>query len=149
MTAKVLVDTNILVYAYDRTEPAKQARAVETLDLLVATGQGLLSVQVLAEFFRVITTKLADPVRSEDAERHVQALLEIWNVEDITPLIVLEAIRGTRAHRLAYWDAQIWATALLTQTPIVLSEDFQDGRVLEGIRFVNPFSRSFSRAQLE
>ncbi len=149
MTAKVLVDTNILVYAYDRTEPAKQARALDTLDVLATQGQGLLSVQILAEFFWVVTTKLADPVPIRDAERHVQAFLDVWSVADITSLIVLEAIRGVQAHRLAYWDAQIWATALLNQTPIVLSEEFQDGRSVEGIRFLNPLSRQFSITQLD
>ena len=64
----------------------------------------------------------------------------------ITPLIVLEAARGVRDHRLNYWDAQVWATARLNQIPLVLSEDFKDGFVLDGVRFVNPFARAFDLA---
>jgi predicted nucleic acid-binding protein len=143
------VDSNVLVYAYDRSSQAKQTRALEVLDRLAAIGQGLLSVQMLAEFFWAATTKLADPLRVEEAERQVQAYLQSWSVTDVTPLIVLEAVRGVRRHRLAYRDAQVWATALLNQAPMVLSEDFQDGLVLEGIHFVNPFSRRFTMAQLE
>ncbi len=147
MAARVLVDTNVLVYAYDRTDAAKQARALEVLDHLATSGQGLLSVQVLAEFFVVVTRKLADPLRLEEAQQQVQAFLRAWPVTEVTPLIVLEAVRGARAHRLAYGDAQVWATALLTQTSLVLSEDFPDGSSLEGIHFLNPFSHHFHLAK--
>ena len=58
-------------------------------------------------------------------------------------MVVLEAGRGVRDHHLSYYDAQIWAAARLNQVPLVFSEDFQDGRVLEGVRFVNPFTPGF------
>jgi len=149
MPARALVDTNVLIYAYDRTDPTKQARAFEVLDHLTTTGQGLLSAQVLAEFFWVATTKLVDPLRPAEAEQQVQSYLKAWPVTEVTPLIVLEAIRGVREHRFAYWDAQIWSTALLNQVPVVLSEDFQDGLIIEGIRFLSPFSRQFQLAKLD
>lgn len=149
MPGRVLLDTNVLVYAYDRAEPRKQARALDVLDRLAGTGQGLLSVQVLAEFFWVTTTKLRDPLHAEEAERHIQAYLRAFTVADLTSLIVLEATRAVREHHLGYWDAQIWATALLNQTPLVLSEDFSDGATIEGIAFVSPFSQQFELAQLD
>lgn len=148
MPARALVDTNILIYPYDRTAPAKQVRALEVLDRLAVAGQGLLSVQVLAEFFWVATTKLADPLRVHEAERQIHGYLKAWSVADITPLIVLEATRGVREHRMSYWDAQVWATALLNQVPVVVSEDFQDGSTIEGIKFLNPFSPHFKVAEL-
>jgi len=55
-----------------------------------------------------------------------------------------EAGRGVRDYKLAYYDAQIWATAKLNQVPVVFSEDFNDGQVLEGVRFVNPFAMGFN-----
>ena len=58
-------------------------------------------------------------------------------------MIVLEAARGARDHDLAYYNAQIWASARLNQVTVVFSEDFNDGQVLEGVRFVNPFSSKF------
>jgi predicted nucleic acid-binding protein len=64
-------------------------------------------------------------------------------VFDLTQHIVLEAARGVRDHQLAYYDAQIWAAARLNQTQLILSEDFQDGQILEGVRFINPFSDGF------
>jgi len=63
----------------------------------------------------------------------VQALAEFFSV----------AGRGVRDHKLSYYDAQVWATARLNQVPVVFSEDFRDGSILEGVRFVNPFSPKF------
>jgi predicted nucleic acid-binding protein len=59
------------------------------------------------------------------------------------PSILVETARGARDHDLAYYDAQIWASARLNQVTIVFSEDFSDGQVLEGVRFVNPFKPDF------
>jgi predicted nucleic acid-binding protein len=64
-------------------------------------------------------------------------------VFDLTPPVVLEAGRGVHDHNLAYYDAQIWASARLNQVTVVFSEDFSDRQVLEGVRFVNPFLSDF------
>jgi predicted nucleic acid-binding protein len=64
-------------------------------------------------------------------------------VVDLTPLIVIEAGRGLRDHQLSFYDAQIWASARLNQVPWIFSEDFRDGAVLEGVRFVNSFAQGF------
>ncbi len=70
-------------------------------------------------------------------------------VPAVTLLVVLDAGRGVRDHRLSYFDAQLWATARLNQIPLVLSEDFTHGRTLEGVRFLNPFEPAFSPAALD
>ena len=67
-------------------------------------------------------------------------------VFDLTPMIVLEALRGVRDHGLSYYDAQIWAAARLNQVPVVFSEDFNTDSVLDGVRFVNPFATDFDLA---
>jgi len=69
-------------------------------------------------------------------------------VLSVTPLIVLEAARGARDHGLNYWDA-LWATARLNQIPLILTEDFAHGRVLEGVQFLDPFASSFELAALD
>ena len=148
MSDKVLIDTNVLVYAYDRREPLKQERAIGVLDRLATTARGFLSTQVLAEFFWVTTTKLPDPLTVEEAGERVGVYLRCWSIEPITSLIVLEAVRGVREHHLSFWDAQIWATALLTQSNLVVSEDFQNDSIIEGIRFLSPFTRQFEFTQL-
>jgi predicted nucleic acid-binding protein len=144
MVDKVLVDTNVLLYAYDRAETEKQPRALAALDLLATRRLGVLTPQVLAEFFVNATRKLEPPLSVEDAYDRVQNYLHSWEVLDLTGLIVLESVRGVRTHKMAYWDAQIWATARLHQIPVIFSENFNIGAVIEGVRFVNPLSEGFA-----
>jgi predicted nucleic acid-binding protein len=143
MSARIFVDTNVLVYAYDRSEPGKQHLAFTLLDRLAITKVGMISTQVLAEFFVSVTRKLAAPLSAGDAYQRVSNYLQSWTVLDMTGMVVLEAIRGVRDHQLSFWDAQIWAVAKLNRAPVVFSEDFSDGQVIEGVRFVNPFVRDF------
>lgn len=139
----VLIDTNVLVYAYDRGEYEKQQQAIHLLDGLFTSGAGVLSAQTLAEFFSAVT-RGAQPILSvEQAYAQVQDLNQAWIVLDVTPAMVLEAARGVRDHQLAYWDAQIWATAKLSQITAVFTEDIPSAAVIEGVQFVNPFSPAF------
>jgi predicted nucleic acid-binding protein len=139
----ILIDTNLLVYLYDTGSPSKAAQARRVLDHLELTRSGRLSVQCLAEFLHVSTRKLDPPLSRDEALNQASLFTRIWPVFDLTPLIVLEAARGARDHDLPYYDAQIWAAARLNQVTTLFSEDFSDGQVLEGVRFVNPFSPDF------
>jgi predicted nucleic acid-binding protein len=143
MIARILLDTNVMVYAYDRSEPAKQAQALQVLNDLAVSRAALISVQVLVEFYNAVTRRIAAPLTSEQAYERIKNLAMAWPVLEITPLIAIEAARGASQHQMRIWDAQIWATARLNQIPVVLSEDFSDGAVIEGIRIVNPFTVSF------
>lgn len=148
MPAEVLVDTNVLVYAYDPADRGKQDTALRVLRHLVVTGHGRLSTQVLGEFFRVVTSRLGTPLSPAEACAQLAELAQAWPVLAVTPPVVLEGARGARDHGLGFWDAQIWATARLNQVETILTEDFQDGRVLEGVRFRNPFAPEFDPATL-
>lgn len=141
--AAVLIDTNVLVYAHERREPVKQAQAIRVLERLHLAGSGRLSVQCLAEFFRAATRGASPILPLGDAMEQTQRLARSWPVFDVTPFIVIEAMRGVRDHQFSYWDAQIWGVARLNQIPIVFSEDFNSGSILEGVRFVNPFASDF------
>ncbi len=143
MAEKIIVDTNVLLYAYDRGAPAKQPRAVATLDRLVKQGLGVLTPQVLAEFYVNAARKLEPPLTPDEAYTRLQNYLLSWEVLDMTGQIVLEAVRGVQSYQMSYWDAQIWASARLNQIPIILSEDFNAGSVIEGVRFVDPFADDF------
>lgn len=103
------------------------------------------STQVLGEFFVAIVKKLAAPLTAAEVLERVHHYLLGWKVLDVTGLIVLEAARGVQAHNFSFWDAQIWATARLNQIPLVFSEDFNPDSVVDGIRFVNPFSPTFDQ----
>jgi predicted nucleic acid-binding protein len=143
MVDKILVDTNILLYAYDRGEPVKQSQAAAVLDHLAILRLGVLTPQVLAEFFVNATRKIERPLTVEQAYNRIQNYLLSWEVLDLTGSIVLEAVRGVRTYRMAYGDAQIWASARLHQIPLIFTEDFNIGAVIEGVRFVNPFEEGF------
>ena len=140
MNNRVLVDTNVLVYAYDRSEPQKQQQALQILDRLAVSRAGAISTQVLAEFFVAVTRKIAAPLTVEEGYARVKNYLQAWALLNLTGMVVLEAARGVRDHVMSFWDAQIWAVARLNQISVVLSEDFQDRAVVEGVRFVTPLS---------
>jgi predicted nucleic acid-binding protein len=144
VAAGILVDTNVLVYAHDPADLGKQARAITVLAGLAERHAGVLAAQSLAEFYWTTTRARRPLLTAAEAEAQVDRLAASWPVLDLTPAIVCEAVRGVRRHRLAYWDAQIWAAARLNQVQLVLSEDFADRARLEGVRFVNPFRRDFA-----
>lgn len=139
----ILIDTNLLIYLYDPNQPDKQKQSELVLEQLELTRNGRLSVQALAEFFSVATRKLSPSLTSAQALDQVTLFTRLWPVFDLTPMIVIEAGRGVRDHKLSYYDAQVWATARLNQLTVVFSEHFRDGSILEGVRFVNPFSPKF------
>lgn len=148
-SAAFLVDTNVLVYAYDAQAGSKRERAIALLDTLAARQIGALTPQILSEFFVVVTQKLSPPLTAAEAERSLTNYARSWIIYDLTSLIVLEAVRGHQRHRLAYWDSLVWAAAKIHGVPNVLSEDFSDDSLLEGVKFINPFSSRFDLATLK
>lgn len=78
MSDRVFVDTNVLVYAYDRSEPQRQRQALDVLDRLATTGKGVISTQILAEFFVAVTRKIAAPLGLEHAHERVRNYLQSW-----------------------------------------------------------------------
>lgn len=103
----VLIDTNVLVYAYDRADPAKQRRSIDLLDYIRTARIGAISAQTLSEFFTTATRKLAPPLTMAEAEAQLQGFISQWSVLPVTEKVVLKAVRGARLYQLHFWDAQI------------------------------------------
>ena len=103
---------------------------------------------MLSEFLVTVTRKIEPPLTLEEAERSVTNYMRSWVVYEVTARAVIEAIRGVRQHQLPYWDSLIWATTKLAGVPTVLSEDFNDGQLVEGVRFRNPFGATFDMTLL-
>ena len=143
MHVRALIDTNVLVYAYDPFGEIKQHSALTLLEHLLKTGTGIISAQILAEFFVTVTRKIPEPLAIEQAMTRVERFCRMWTVLEINEMIIYEAVRGVKVYQFSYWDAQIWASARLNQAALVLSEDFSHNSVIEGIRFVNPFLPDF------
>ena len=137
MSGSTLVDTNVLVYAVDAADPAKQRRA---LDVLAERADSLmLSTQVLSEFYVVVTRKLATPLDPETAAAQVAGLSRLPVVATDVGL-VRDAIEISRRSQIGYWDALVIAAARAGACEAVLTEDLQDGAVIAGVAIENPFA---------
>lgn len=143
MIAEAFVDTNILVCLYDNSSPEKQHKALTLVDELVHTHSGVISSQVLDEFFYAVTRTIPDPLTPREASKRINSFLNSWRVVGVTPHMVREAARGVAEFQIGIWDAQIWATAKLSQIPVVISDRFVAGKTLEGVQFLNPFRKDF------
>ena len=137
MSADRFLDTKILLYSIS-TEPAEAAKRACALALLEAGDVGL-SVQVLSEFY-VQATRASRP----DAVPHDVAagLVRCWMrfpVQDNTGFVLQRALEIRAAHRFSFWDSAIVAAAIALGCRVVLTEDLQHGRVVDGVRIVDPF----------
>jgi predicted nucleic acid-binding protein len=140
MNAKTFVDTNILIYAHDLDAKEKHLAAREALDELWANRTGVISTQVLQEFYVTVTQKLAKPLSKKVARTIVNTYV-IWCV-DITPAEIAAAFRIEDEARIGFWDALICATAMKSGAERILSEDLNARKRITGIRIENPFFRS-------
>jgi predicted nucleic acid-binding protein len=138
MNVKVFVDTNVLVYGRDASEPEKQARAWEWLAALWERRSGRLSFQVLQEYYVTVTAKLSPGLDKESARREVRALLA-WQPLPVDARIMEGAWLLQERYLLSWWDALIAGAAQAAGCRYLLSEDFQEGLDLGGIRVINPF----------
>lgn len=138
MTDRSFLDTNVLVYLFDRDSRAKQQRAREVLEEEAAGGNGVISTQVLQEFYVSVTRKLAEPLEPEAAFEAARAL-SLLPVVQVGIDTVLAAILKAQAAQLSFWDALIVQAAVEGGCKRVLTEDLEHGRVIDGVRIENPF----------
>lgn len=136
MSVRSFFDTKVLVYADDKGSPAKQRRAVELVAEHRRAGTGVVSLQVLQEYFVAVTRKLR--LDAAIARRKVELLSEFdVAIPDLAD--VLAAIDLHRLHGFSFWDALVVRAAKQSGCTVLLSEDLQDGREADGVRIVNPF----------
>lgn len=138
MSDRVLVDTNIFVYAYDADAGEERTKAEAVVDPLWDQSTGVLPTQVLAEFFITITHRVKQPLSLTDAKQIIEDYRAAWSVFATTPDTILLAIDGVERHRLSFWDAMIWASAVINAVPKIYSEDMQHGQMIEGVRIETP-----------
>jgi predicted nucleic acid-binding protein len=136
MNARSFFDTNVLVYADDKRAGTKQTRAIDLVEEHRRDGTGVVSLQVLQEYFVTVTRKLN--VDSPLARRKVEILSEFdVVVPDVAD--ILAAIDLHRLHGFSFWDALVLRAATQAGCSVLLTEDFQDGREINGIQVLNPF----------
>lgn len=130
------LDTNVLVYADDLEAGAKRDRARGLVAEALSSGEGVVSTQVLQEFFVIATGKLDVDVAI--ARRKVE-LLAAMDVVGIDLDLILAAIDLRRLHSISFWDALILRAAAVAGCSLLLTEDLQHGQVVDGVRVENPF----------
>ena len=139
MTDSLFVDTNILIYAHDLDAGTKNSKASQLLINLWETGTGILSIQVLQEFYVNITRKIPSPLTRSVARGLISNYMA-WQVELNTPQTLLHASEIEERYQLSFWDALIIAAAYQGGSDKILTEDLNHGQVIEGILIENPFT---------
>src|ERR1700738_3504040 len=138
MSGKTFIDTNVLIYAHDTDAAAKHQIAKSVLRDLWSERAGVLSVQVLQEFYVNVTRKIRSPL-SKDLARLVVSSYAIWCV-DTTPAEISVAFRIEDEARIGFWDALIVSAAAKSGATRILSEDLNAGQHIAGILVENPFA---------
>src|SRR5260370_8647478 len=138
MNGRTFVDTNVLIYAHDVDAKSKHVTAKNILRELWAARTGVLSMQVLQEFYVNVTRKIRSPLPKESA-RLVVSSYSIWCVET-TPAELSVAFRMEDESRIGFWDELIVAVAATSGARRLLSDDLNPGQKIAGIHIENPFA---------
>jgi predicted nucleic acid-binding protein len=141
MTARVFVDTNVLVYARDASELEKQPLAARWLQALWPARSGRLSFQVLHEYYVTVTRKLEPGLPADVAQADIRDLLA-WRPLPSNAIVLEDAWWLEERYAIGFWDAQIVAAARTLGCRWLLTEDLQAGQELDGVVVVDPFATS-------
>ena len=139
MSARVFVDTNVLVYAHDVSTGSRHEQARSVVERLWHERTGALSTQILQELYVSMRRKAGRPLTATQAREIVADYLR-WEVVVNTGESILDAIALEERYRLSFWDALVIHAARECGAETLYSEDLNDGQVYDSVRVVNPFS---------
>ena len=140
MSDRVFVDSNILIYAHDLEAGGKHGRAADLVRSLWERRSGVLSTQVLQEFYVNVTKKIPHPLDRSTA-RDIARNYSLWQTEVIEPADVFRASEIEETNQISFWDALIVAAAAKSGAATLLSEDLADGQTIAGVLIQNPLGR--------
>jgi predicted nucleic acid-binding protein len=140
MSGKFFLDTNIFVYSFDPNSPKKAALATKLIRKGIETRGGIVSYQVVQEFFNVALRRFAKPMSTADAEQYLATTFRPLLAVHSSPALYGEALRILGRFQLAWYDSLIVASAIEGQCDVLYSEDFQDGQQMGSVTISNPFS---------
>lgn len=138
MNGSAFLDTNVLVYANDTAQPGKQHIARTLLKDVLHTENGVISVQVLSEFWVTVTRKIQNPLSISIARQQVE-LFGLMTIVSLDPALFHDALRLQQLYQISYRDAQIVAAAETAGCTTLYSEDLNAGRQYANVTVVNPF----------
>jgi predicted nucleic acid-binding protein len=139
MSAKFFLDTNLFVYSFDPVSPIKAQRASQIIRQAVSTGAGIVSFQVVQEFFNVALKRFARPLTTDEAEQYLAAVFRPLLAVHSSQALYAEALHLRSRYGLAWYDSLIVAAALEARCATLLSEDLQHGLRIGELRVENPF----------
>lgn len=140
MSARFFLDTNIFVYSFDASSPKKAAQARKLIRSAIATRGGIVSFQVVQEFFNLALRRFAKPMSGVDAEQYLSTTFRPLLSVHSSQALYAEALRLAARFRLPWCDSLIVASAIEGQCDVLYSEDFQDGQQFGGVTITNPFA---------
>jgi predicted nucleic acid-binding protein len=140
MSARFFLDTNVFVYSFDRSSAAKGRRAAQLIRQAVATRKGVVSHQVVQEFFNVALRRFAQPMTAAEAEQYLGAVFRPLLAIQSSLALYSEALRLAGRHRLSWYDALIVAAAIEARCGVLYSEDLQHGQRFGDLQIENPFA---------
>jgi predicted nucleic acid-binding protein len=143
MSGKVFIDTNILVYAHDLDAGVKHTIALQIVKDLWEQRLGVLSTQVLQEFYVSVTRKIGRPISRFEAREIVRTYAS-WGTLEATPASVIRASEIEEKYNISFWDALIVLAAYESKVDKILTEDLSSGQMIEGILIENPFDAALS-----
>lgn len=143
----ICFDTNVLAYAIDATAGRRHGQAVEIVRAVTASRAAVLILQTAAEFYAVATGELE--TTPDDARAFLARLRAVLPVHGAAEPDLDRAMAAAEHHGISFWDALLWATADRIGVRYLLTEDFQDGRTLGGVTFVDPFKSGNARLLAE
>ena len=138
MKDKIFLDTNVIVYAHDRSSGKKHTIAMEIMEYLWERKKGVISVQVMQEFYVCVTTKILKPLPLKVARKILEYLLN-WDLIINDEYITIKAIDLQEKYRFSFWDSLIVQSAIQSQAYTLFSEDLSDGQIIKNVKIVNPF----------
>ena len=139
MNDRFFLDTNIFVYSFDKSAPKKAVRSSELIQRAIETGQGIVSYQVVQEFFNLALRRFAQPMSIDDAEQYLSTVFRPLVAVHSSISLYAEALRIQAKNKLAWYDSLIIASAVAGECRILYSEDFQHGQRFGELRIENPF----------
>jgi predicted nucleic acid-binding protein len=140
MSGRFFLDTNIFVYSFDANSPKKASQATKLIRKGIETRGGIVSYQVVQEFFNVALRRFLKPMSSVDAEQYLSTTFRPLLAVHSSLALYGQALRIGARFRLAWYDSLIVASAIEGQCDVLYSEDFQDGQKIESVTISNPFA---------
>jgi predicted nucleic acid-binding protein len=139
MSDRFFLDTNIFVYSLAANPSSKKERALDLVDRAISYGKGVVSYQVVQEFFSVAFRRFTPKMIFAEAEQYLATTFRPLLIVHSSYSLYLEALTLSRRYSLSWYDSLILASASESQCRILYSEDFQDGQSFRNLKIVNPF----------